>query len=263
MPNHYHVIVQTPRGNLSQAMGWLQVTYTVRYNRRHERSGHLFQGRYGAQVVDADEYAQELVRYLHLNPVRGKKSGEVISINRRKELNTYEWSSHRAYSDKEKKPEWLSLNWLSYWGETTTTSQKNYRAFMDEAFEKPLDNLWDKIQGGLVLGNEKFLKKVKALLDDKRGSEEIRWVRQMGRDAVRKQIDILRQEEPNRKIEVWIRVRLGGERLTDVGKSLGYQDGSGVLQTIKRLEMRAKDDTILADKLQSLRKRFELSSVKS
>ena len=53
MPNHYHLVMDTPRANLSQAMGWLQTTYTVRFNRRHRRAGHLFQGRFKAQLVDA------------------------------------------------------------------------------------------------------------------------------------------------------------------------------------------------------------------
>ncbi|MBI5394427.1 MAG: transposase, partial [Verrucomicrobia bacterium] len=73
MPNHYHLVVETPQGNLSRAIGWLQVTYTVRFNARHRRSGHLFQGRFKAQLVEADDYGQELVRYVHLNPVRSRR----------------------------------------------------------------------------------------------------------------------------------------------------------------------------------------------
>jgi len=66
MPNHYHLLVETPRGNLSRAIGWLQTTYTVRFNRRHRRSGHLFQGRFKAQIVEADAYAMELLRYVQM-----------------------------------------------------------------------------------------------------------------------------------------------------------------------------------------------------
>ena len=62
MPNHYHLLVETPRGNLSRAVGWLQTTYTIRFNRRYRRSGHLFQGRFKAQLVEADAYAMELIR---------------------------------------------------------------------------------------------------------------------------------------------------------------------------------------------------------
>ena len=62
MPNHYHLLTQTPRGNLSQAVGWLQATYAARFNRRHRRCGHLFQGRFKAHLVDADAYARPLLR---------------------------------------------------------------------------------------------------------------------------------------------------------------------------------------------------------
>jgi len=72
MPNHYHLVVGTPLGNLSQAVGWLQVTYTVRFNRRWRRSGHLFQGRFKAQLVE----------YVHLNPVRPRRKGEAIARQR-------------------------------------------------------------------------------------------------------------------------------------------------------------------------------------
>ena len=70
MPNHYHLLVQTPRANLSRAIGWLQTTYCMRFNRRHRRCGHLVQGRFKAHLIDADAYARQLVRYVHLNPVR-------------------------------------------------------------------------------------------------------------------------------------------------------------------------------------------------
>src|ERR1039457_3861023 len=78
MPNHYNVLVGTPRGNLSRAMGWLQATYTARFNARHRRRGHLFQGRFKAQVIDADEYGRWLVEYVHLNPVRPRQRGQSI-----------------------------------------------------------------------------------------------------------------------------------------------------------------------------------------
>src|SRR6266446_3060236 len=103
MPNHYHLLVGTPRGNLSQAVGWLQVTYTVRFNRRHRRSGHLFQGRFKAQLIEADEYAQGLVEYVHLNPVRPRDKRARLAAGRAAELNSYRWSSHRVYAGLERK----------------------------------------------------------------------------------------------------------------------------------------------------------------
>ncbi|MSR65127.1 MAG: hypothetical protein EXS18_05025 [Verrucomicrobiae bacterium] len=102
MPNHYHLVVETPRGNLSRAIGWLQVTYTVRFNRRHRRSGHLFQRRFKAQLVDGEEYGRELVRYVHLNPVRPRRKSDAIAQERVGQLEGYRWSSHRAYAGRER-----------------------------------------------------------------------------------------------------------------------------------------------------------------
>ena len=72
MGNHYHLLVETPEGNLVAGMKWLQATYTQRYNRRHRRFGHLFQGRYKAVIVDPQEsaYFQVISTYIHLNPAR-------------------------------------------------------------------------------------------------------------------------------------------------------------------------------------------------
>jgi len=70
MPNHYHLLAETTEANLSQAMQWLNVSYTVWFNRRHQRVGHLFQGRFKSVIVEPETWALGLSRYIHLNPVR-------------------------------------------------------------------------------------------------------------------------------------------------------------------------------------------------
>ena len=70
MTNHYHMLIETPNPNMSKLMHYLNGSYTGYINRRRKRSGHLFQGRYKAILVDADSYFLELSRYIHLNPVR-------------------------------------------------------------------------------------------------------------------------------------------------------------------------------------------------
>ena len=72
MSNHYHVLIETPQANLSVATQWLNVSYSVYFNKRHRRKGHLFQGRFKAILLDANEYLILLSRYIHLNPVRAK-----------------------------------------------------------------------------------------------------------------------------------------------------------------------------------------------
>lgn len=263
MPNHYHLIVETPRGNLSQAIGWFQVTYTVRFNRRYERSGHLFQGRYKACLVDADSYAQQLVRYIHLNPVRPRDRTAVIPKDRKEILDRYEWSSHLEYAGLRAKPRWLSLSWLAYWGETAEKAHRSYRADMEESFKYPVKSPWEKLRGGLVLGGEELWEKAKSLVGAKDGGEEARWISHAGREKVREGIRGMAANEKDRRIRMWIRVRLGGERPVDVGREMGYGGGAGVLVAVKRLERAAEEDSDLRQRLDLLRKRVGMLTVES
>ncbi|MDP2269071.1 MAG: transposase, partial [Deltaproteobacteria bacterium] len=109
MSNHYHLLLSTPEGNLSQIMRHINGGYTTWFNKRHNRYGHLFQGRYKAILVDADPYAGELSRYIHLNPVR---AGMV------RQPEQYQWASYTAYSGRAKIPRWLTTDWLlQYFGQ--------------------------------------------------------------------------------------------------------------------------------------------------
>jgi putative transposase len=96
MENHFHLVVMTPEGNLSQWMHQLKTAYTVYFNRRHQEVGHLFQGRFKSTVIEAEKYLLEVGRYLHLNPVRGVVLGQGRPIERRKRLREYRWSSYRG-----------------------------------------------------------------------------------------------------------------------------------------------------------------------
>ena len=251
MPNHYHLVVETPRGNLSRAMGWLQVAYTVRFNRQHRRSGHLFQGRYKAQVVEADSYAQGLVLYVHLNPVRPRRKTAALAAERAAELSRYRWSSHRVYAGWARRPQWLSGQWLAYWGRGPE-AHTAYRRQIAQAFGKPADNPWDALRSGLVLGSEELWRRVKRILSGKNGQDERRWQQ---REDGREQRERLRQklsDEPDRRVRIWARVRVGGERRVDVARDHGYRDGSGVTHLIKRLEAEAAQDPSLARTLENL-----------
>jgi hypothetical protein len=101
--NHYHLLVQTPEPNLSVAMRHLNGVYTQRFNRRHERCGHVLQGRFGAQLVDGDAYLREVCRYIMLNPVR---AGLVAHPK------DWKWSSFRATAGATAAPGFLSVDWV-------------------------------------------------------------------------------------------------------------------------------------------------------
>jgi REP element-mobilizing transposase RayT len=107
MTNHFHFVVHTPQANLNRFMQRFNTTYTVYFNRRHHRSGHLFQGRYKALLVDADSYLLELSRYVHLNPVRVKGNAALSPTEKRETLRSYRWSSFNGYIQLGKRPEFL------------------------------------------------------------------------------------------------------------------------------------------------------------
>lgn len=129
-------------------------------------------------------------------------------------------------------------------------------------FNKPVERIWDNIHNGLVLGGENLTKQVQRMIKDKKGQEEERWVVKKEHNDLKNELVKVLENEKDKRIQVWARVRIAGERLVDVGKDFGYQDGSGVLQTVKRLEARAKKDPTIGKKLSQLGSTF-LSSVKS
>lgn len=255
MPNHYHLVLGTPRANLSRGMGWLQTTYTARFNARHRRRGHLFQGRFKAQLVEADEYARWLVEYVHLNPVRPRRRSEPIALERAEELARYRWSSHRDYAGLNRNwPAWLCLDWLAYWGRTRREAQAAYRQGIRRAFGQAANNPWPQLRGGLVLGGEELYQKARALTRRQGGLEQARWTRSEAVAEARQRLARLLATESDDRVKMWARVRLGGERGVDVAREYGYADSSGVTRTIRRLEDRIKNDRSVAKKLAALAK---------
>ncbi|MCU7815442.1 MAG: transposase [Candidatus Thiodiazotropha sp. (ex Rostrolucina anterorostrata)] len=101
MGNHYHLLISTPRGNLSRVMRHVNGVYTQRHNRLRRTDGPLFRGRYKAILVDASSYLLQLSRYIHRNPIEIHKS--LVQ-----QLDDYPWSSYPAYVGKAKPPDWLS-----------------------------------------------------------------------------------------------------------------------------------------------------------
>jgi putative transposase len=262
MSNHYHLLLDTPQANLSQAVGWVQVTYTVRFNRRHRRSGHLFQGRFKAQLIEADEYAQGLVEYVHLNPVRPRRKNERLANERATELDGYRWSSHRVYAGLERKPPgWLCQDWLRYWGGAPTSAHREYRKSLARWFEGAVENPWDKLVGGLVLGGDRLLAKANAQLRRKAATDEAHWLERRQYSERRESLGEVLDGETDERIKIWARVRLGGERGVAVAREHGYQDGSAVGQVVRRLEQRSIEDATLREKLARIK--ANLSRVQS
>jgi putative transposase len=260
MPNHYHLIVQTPQANLSQAMGWIQTTYSVRFNRRHRRSGHLFQGRFKAQVVEADSYAQSLAVYVHLNPVRPKDKNQPIPADRGRLLKEFVWSSHRAYSGychAKDLPQWLSLEWLWYFGRSRRSAQREYRRQIAASLGKCVASPLEGVQRGLVLGSERLWEKVKGYVAQRSGREEIVWTQRVGQAERQRLVEQLLAKETDRRIQIWACVRLGGQRPVDVASQYGFRDGSGVYRVVRRLEALGEKDRAVGSRMKTLRSQVQ------
>jgi len=262
MPNHYHLLVETPRGNLSRAVGWLQTTYTIRFNRRHRRCGHLFQGRFKAHLVEADSYAMALIRYVHLNPVRPRNKSAAVPKEHREALENYSWSSHRCFLGLTQPPGWLSVDWLSYFGRTRAVAQAGYAQFVEEAFESAIESPWNNLRAGVVLGGDDLLARVKGLLGRKSGTQEVAWVARVESAGQRESAaDGMACLQSERLWKSWVRARLGGERHIDIARSLGYKDGSAISHILKRLE----SNPAASQRISALTKEFDsiLSCFKS
>ncbi len=151
MNNHYHLLLETPAANLSIAMKHLNSIYTQRFNKKYQRAGHLFQGRFKAIVVEKDSYLKELCRYVVLNPVRAKAV---------KAPGDWKWSSYRATAGLEKGEPWLETDWiLSQFGSTLNEARKSYRAFVAGGIGSKVSP-WEELYSRVYLGKEKFLIKV-------------------------------------------------------------------------------------------------------
>ena len=163
MDNHYHLLVETPEANISKAMHWLNVSYAVYFNTKRGRSGHLFQGRFKAIIINADEYLTVLSRYIHLNPVRAKLVDKP---------DDYRWSSYNALIGKVEQPKWLETNaLLRYFHKTRKRAVLLFRKFCEEGnAEKPKNPSKDAVHG-FILGNNNFVKRIQEKLLSSKGNE--------------------------------------------------------------------------------------------
>ncbi len=151
MDNHYHLLLETPAANLSLAMKHFNGIYTQKFNKKHHRVGHLFQGRYKAIVVEKDSYLKELCRYVVLNPVRARMV---------KSPGEWKWSSYKATAGLEQPEKWLETDWLlGQFGRTLQQARKAYRAFVTEGMGRK-ESPWDELRSRLYLGKEEFLDRV-------------------------------------------------------------------------------------------------------
>jgi putative transposase len=232
MSNHYHLLLETPAGNLSQIMRHINGAYTTYFNIKRKRSGHLFQGRYKAILVEIDEYAMELTRYIHLNPVR------VGMVSRPEE---YRWSSYKSYIGQTSAPTWLKIETtLGYYGKKKNEAMNKYRLFVEELLGKEYDSPFRNTFGTAVLGTAEFIEMVASEhLSDKVVDREIPVIRQFKSnpepEEILKAVTAVIGEDKKlaRQIGMYLCHKYSGKKLREIGNLFGV--GETAIAEARRL----------------------------
>lgn len=220
MDNHYHLLIETPKPNLSQGMRQLNGTYTQAVNRRHQRVGHLFQGRFTAILVEKEAHLLELCRYVVLNPVRAK----VVTHPQR-----WTWSSYRRTVGARPAPTWLTTDWiLGQFGLRQREAQVRYRAFVEDGREGPRP--WDKLKGQIYLGSEAFIA-------DHQPDRVIRDIPRRQTQATRPSLNALFQRRGDKVQQIAMAYRQYGYRLREIADWLGVHAVT-ISRRLKQAEQR-------------------------
>jgi len=232
MDNHYHVIVETPSGNLSRAMRQVNGVYTQAFNWRHTRSGHILQGRYTAILVEKDSHLLEVARYVVLNPVR---AGMVMSPGE------WRWSSYGRMTAPKKQPVWFTRDWiLSQFAEEKVAAQRRYRKFVQEGIGR--ESPWKDLVGETILGGEQFVRTMEGLLRRKETEKEIPRSQRLAHrpvlsDILRDRKTMTREQQEQAVYEAHVH---SGYTMKEIADYLGIHYAS-VSRRIRRVESKMYD----------------------
>jgi REP element-mobilizing transposase RayT len=258
MDNHYHLLMETQKANLSQIMQNINTSYTVYVNRKYQRSGHLLQGRFKGIIVDKDRYLIVLSRYIHLNPVRAKLV---------KRPGDYPWTSYRAFIDHKVEDSLVDTeDTLSYFSRRRDRAVRGYQEFV-EADEGKGEHPFDKIEGGILLGEGAFKARVLRLIERMKFDEEIPQTKRLRKrvsiDAVIKAcqlfygknrkalVERVRGDE-GRQVAIYLAKILTGEKGKEIGRHFGIK-GPAVSDAIKRIEGRLDKENQLRERIEFLK----------
>jgi putative transposase len=261
MDNHYHLLLETPRGNLSEILHHVNGAYTTYFNLKRQRSGHLFQGRYRAILVEKDVYCQELSRYIHLNPLR---AGMV------KDLREHRWSSYLDYVGV-KRVSWLeTASILGYFGTQEGRARRGYRDYVEGVNWRELRNPMTAVFASSVVGSERFINWVreKARSLPEENERDIPVLRKLkGRpdlDEIKKTVeDILGVRDPLcEKFCLYVSHRYGGFALKEIG-AFYNMEGPAVSQASGRFKKVIMREPMFGKVLEEMAKRLGLLNVET
>ena len=262
MTNHFHLLVKTPLANLQEFMRHFNISYTSYYNRSHQKTGHLYQGRYKSFLIDADHYLQEVSRYIHLNPVRAKGKANLNEDEKIRYFKQYGWSSYPGYISTRVRRSFVRVNEiLGYFGGDTIQGRRKYGRFVEEGISKKIENPLERGKGHGIVGSMGFMEKIKqGFLPVSIQSRELPAVRkilgQVGPEkiirVICREIGVKREDLMRRRYEGFARgllmellYRYGGMNQREIGGLMGI-DYSAVSVGRKRFRaLQEKDKSLL------------------
>lgn len=263
MSNHYHLVVCTPRANLSAFMQQFNTSYTVWFNARHRRCGHLFSGRFKAKLVEGGSYLLRLTRYVHLNPVKVRSVKALPLSERVRILSKYSWSSYRVYAGFAAAESWLDCIALSAYADfEPAAAHRAYRRFVEEKIDQADEEFesWLRLSSR-ALGTEAFRREVedRMRVARERALGTTRWVDISRRrieagpapDAVtaavvaeyRIEAEALRRRGNSEAKDMWMTLLLERCGLTarEVGRLVGHCDGGTVGRRVREFARMCRD----------------------
>lgn len=261
MSNHYHVLLQTPDGNISRCMRHLNGLYTQQYNRIHGFDGQLFRGRYKSILVSNDSHLLQLVRYIHKNPI---KAGMV------REMPDYEWSSYKGYLSYAKKWKWLHKDYIF----SMITPKKKGRLkpfieFMQDDDSQEVMDLFSRKNLPSIFGPESFITKIREKYYFSKNDYEIPESKSLAPSSDEIISEICRYYNVSyyellmtrrgvfnkpRNVAIYLLRNIRGDNLNDI-KSIfkinAYSTVSSIIQKVTKLK---KTDRRLRQQIETIRK---------
>ncbi len=272
MPNHLHLFFRTSRPNLSKGMQYLLSGYANWFNTRHQRPGHLFQGRFKGELIEDGRYFWNVSRYIHLNPVRGKRP----LVARPEE---WLWSSYPGYRWKSKRVEWLAYDavyrvWQGEHGGTFPAAA--YRRFVDAGVDHPPENPLATAIEGWLLGSQEFVARMKHLVKSPKYGDEVPAARRLAGISLS---EVLKQtadhfgvdmtsfarkhnRQQSRDIAAWLARRLTVATLRELTGPFGLGHPDSVRSLLNRAEAAISGSAKLCKEVEQLRREIQHGTIK-
>ena len=276
MPNHYHLFVETPLGNIQRFEQRLNTAYGMYYRYKHRRPGHCFQGRYGGKLVDGADYILRLTRYIHLNPVETERMKKKTPAEQKAYLHNYRWSSFPGYVRRSSCMECVDYQWLELMERATALGNRRaYRAYAEGMIGKDDEVLKEAFYASrYAIGGKKFVEQAESELNEmhiRRASfGDITLPRKDGVQvekiekvvAARYGIDLKDLHDHGRRVgeakgvAIELCCMLSGKNQRQIARHFGYKTDAGISRQRRILREKAKVDPAIQKQLKRLAKRL-------